>query len=241
MGNKLPDPALLFFILLLVVWICSAIFAQFTYAHIDPRSGEAIVIKNLLTGESMTWFTSNMVKTFVGFHPLGVVLVAMLGIGVADHTGFIRAGLKALLNVTSPKILTPMLLLIAIVSHSGGDAGYVLVIPLGAVIFQAAGRHPLAGIACAFAGVSGGFSANFVPSMIDPLLQGISQAAAQIINPELTLNPLNNWFFTSASCLLVVGVGWYLTDKVIEPRLAATEVDGDLADCLLYTSPSPRD
>ena len=103
MGNKLPDPALLFFILLLVVWICSAIFAQFTYAHIDPRSGEAIVIKNLLTGESMTWFTSNMVKTFVGFHPLGVVLVAMLGIGVADHTGFIRAGLKALLNVTSPK------------------------------------------------------------------------------------------------------------------------------------------
>jgi aminobenzoyl-glutamate transport protein len=178
----------------------------------------------------MTWFTSNMVKTFVGFHPLGVVLVAMLGIGVADHTGFIRAGLKALLNVTSPKILTPMLLLIAIVSHSGGDAGYVLVIPLGAVIFQAAGRHPLAGIACAFAGVSGGFSANFVPSMIDPLLQGISQAAAQIIDPELTLNPLNNWFFTSASCLLVVGVGWYLTDKVIEPRLAATEVDGDLAD-----------
>ncbi|MFT4711962.1 MAG: aminobenzoyl-glutamate transport protein [Candidatus Azotimanducaceae bacterium] len=229
-GNKLPDPALLFFILLLVVWVCSAIFSQLTYSHIDPRSGEAIVISNLLTGESLTWFTSNMVKTFVGFHPLGVVLVAMLGIGVADHTGFIRAGLKSLLNITSPKILTPMLLLVAIVSHSGGDAGYVLVIPLGAVIFQAAGRHPLAGIACAFAGVSGGFSANFVPSMIDPLLQGITQAAAQIIDPEITLNPLNNWFFTSASCLMVVGVGWYLTDKVIEPRLGNTVVDGDLAD-----------
>lgn len=230
LGNKLPDPALLFFILLLVVWVCSAFFAQLTYSHIDPRSGEAIIVKNLLTGESMTWFTSNMVKTFVGFHPLGVVLVAMLGIGVADYTGFIKAGLKSLLNVTSPKILTPMLLLIAIVSHSGGDAGYVLVIPLGAVIFQAAGRHPLAGIACAFAGVSGGFSANFVPSMIDPLLQGISQAAAQIIDPALELNPLNNWFFTSASCLMVVGVGWYLTDKVIEPRLSNTVVDGDLAD-----------
>lgn len=229
-GNKLPDPALLFFILLLIVWVCSAIFSQLTYSHIDPRSGEAIVINNLLTGESLTWFTSNMVKTFVGFHPLGVVLVAMLGIGVADHTGFIRAGLKSLLNITSPKVLTPMLLLIAIVSHSGGDAGYVLVIPLGAVIFQAAGRHPLAGIACAFAGVSGGFSANFVPSMIDPLLQGITQAAAQIIDPEITLNPLNNWFFTSASCLMVVGVGWYLTDKVIEPRLTNTVVDGDLAD-----------
>jgi len=235
-GNKLPDPALLFFILLIVVWAASLIFAQFSYSHIDPRTGEAIVVKNLVTAESMTYFTSNMVKTFVGFHPLGVVLLAMLGIGVADHTGFIRAGLRKLLGVTSPKILTPMLLLIAIVSHSGGDAGYVLVIPLGAVIFYAAGRHPLAGIACAFAGVSGGFSANFVPSMIDPLLQGISQAAAQIIDPDITLNPLNNWFFTSASCLVIVAIGWYLTDKVIEPRLAGTEIDGDLAEAPTFDS-----
>ena len=130
----------------------------------------------------------------------------------------------------SRAILTPMLLFIAIVSHTTVDAGYVLVIPLGAVIFQAAGRHPLAGIAAAFAGVSGGFSANFVPSALDPLLQGITQAGAQIIDPEIVLNPLNNWFFTSASTLLIVGLGWYLTDRVIEPRLSGTALDGDLAD-----------
>ncbi len=228
-GNRLPDPALLFFALLIVVWLLSAVMAQFSYGHIDPRTGEAIVVRNLLTGTALTSFFSNMVPTFVGFHPLGVVLLAMLGIGVADHTGFIRAGLRALLNVTSQRLLTPMLLLIGIISHSAVDAGYVLVIPLGAVIFQAAGRHPLVGIAVAFAGVSGGFSANFVPSALDPMLQGISQAGGQLIDPDLVLNPLNNWFFTSASTVLIIGLGWYITDVLVEPRLRSLSQDGDLA------------
>jgi aminobenzoyl-glutamate transport protein len=228
-GNKLPDPALLFLLLLIVVWLLSAVMSQFEYSHIDPRSGAAIEVENLLLPASLTSFLSGMVGTFVGFHPLGVVLLAMLGIGVADHTGFIRAGLRSLLSMTSPKLLTPMLLLIAIISHSAADAGYVLVIPLGAVMFHAAGRHPLVGIAVAFAGVSGGFSANFVPSALDPMLQGISQAGAQLIDPNLILNPLNNWFFTSASTLLVVALGWYITDGIVEPRLRHLEVDGDLA------------
>jgi aminobenzoyl-glutamate transport protein len=228
-GNKLPDPALLFFFLLLAVWVLSAIMAQFSYDHVDPRSGDAIVVANLLTPAALTSFFSDMVSTFVQFHPLGVVLLAMLGIGVADHTGFIKAGLRALLNVTSQKLLTPMLLMIGIISHSAVDAGYVLVIPLGAVIFQAAGRHPLVGIAVAFAGVSGGFSANFVPSALDPMLQGISQAGGQLIDPDLVLNPLNNWFFTSASTLLIVGLGWYITEVLVEPRLKGLEQDGDLA------------
>ena len=147
--------------------------------------------------------------------------------GVAEKTGFINAGLKLLLGRTSPRLLTPMLILAAIVSHTAADAGYVLVIPLGGVIFYAAGRHPLAGISAAFAGVSGGFSANFIPSGIDPLLQGFTQQAAQILDPERLVNPLSNLGFTAVSSLLVVGVGWYLTDRVIEPRLQATPIDGD--------------
>ncbi len=228
-GNRLPDPALLFFALLIAVWLLSALMSQFSYDHVDPRSGEAIEVQNLLTGAALTSFFSNMVTTFVQFHPLGVVLLAMLGIGVADYTGFIKAGLRALLNVTSRKLLTPMLLLIGIISHSAVDAGYVLVIPLGAVIFQAAGRHPLVGIAVAFAGVSGGFSANFVPSALDPMLQGISQAGGQLIDPDLSLNPLNNWFFTSASTLLIIGLGWYISEALVEPRLQHLVQDGDLA------------
>jgi len=116
-GNRLPDPALLFLLLLFVVWGCSALLAQFQFGHIDPRTGVPVVVANLLTPASLTTFLSGMVGTFVNFHPLGVVLVAMLGIGVADHTGFIRAGLRALLSATSPRLLTPMLLLVAIVSE----------------------------------------------------------------------------------------------------------------------------
>ena len=117
----------------------------------------------------------------------------MLGIGVAEHSGFITTGIRGLLNVTSERLLTPMVILVGIVSHSAVDAGYVLVIPLGGVIFYAAGRHPLAGIAAAFAGVSGGFSANFVPAALDPLLQGLTQGGAQILDPNIQVNTLNNY------------------------------------------------
>jgi aminobenzoyl-glutamate transport protein len=229
-GNKLPDPAALFLILLFVVWILSALLSTTTFAEIDPRSGKPLVINNQLTGTSIATFLSNMVTTFTGFHPLGVVLVALLGVGVAEHTGFINASLKGLLSFTSAKLLTPMLIMIGVLSNVAADAGYVLVIPLGAVIYYSAGRHPLAGISAAFAGVSGGFSANFIPSSLDPLISGLTQSATQIIDPARAVNPLCNWFFMSASCLIIVAVGWYITDKIIEPRLRKVAVDGDIND-----------
>ncbi len=227
-GNALPDPAMLFVGLLGIVWLLSALLSLFTFDLIDPRTGAAVVIQNQLSGEAFTAFTSSMVKNFAQFHPIGVVLVAMLGIGVAEHTGFINAGLKALLSATAKWLLTPMVILVGIVSHTAADAGYVLVIPLGGIIFYAAGRHPLAGIAAAFAGVSGGFSANFVPSAIDPMLQGITQSAAQLIAPDITLNPLNNYYFTALSSVLIIVVGWFVTDRLVEPRLTETPVDNDI-------------
>lgn len=229
-GNKLPDPAVLFFSLMMLIWVLSALFSTFTFSEIDPRSGAPIVVNNLLTGKSLAAFLSSMVTTFTGFAPLGIVLVAMLGVGVAENAGYINTGIKYLLNLTHKALLTPMLVLVAVVSHTATDAGYVLVIPLGGVIFYAAGRHPLAGIAAAFAGVAGGFSANFIPSGIDPLLQGFTQTAAQIINPEIQLNPLNNWFFTSASTLLIVGLGWFITDRIVEPRLRSVAIDDDMSE-----------
>jgi aminobenzoyl-glutamate transport protein len=229
-GNKLPDPAVLFIALLFIVWVLSWMLSYVTFDVIDPRSGEALVIQNLLTGRSFTEFLSVMVTNFSHFHPVGVVLVAMLGIGVAEHTGFINAAIRSLLNVTPAKLLTPMVIVVGIVSHAAVDAGYVLVIPLGGVIFYAAGRHPLAGIAAAFAGVSGGFSANFVPSSLDPLLQGLTQAGAHILDTSVVVNPLNNYFFTTASSVLIVSLGWYITDKIVEPRINATTVDGDAED-----------
>ena len=227
-GNKLPDPAALFLILLIVVWIVSALLSTMTFAEIDPRTGKALVINNQLSGAAIATFLSTMVTTFTSFPPLGVVLVALLGVGVAEHTGFINAALKALLNFTAPFLLTPMVVFVAIISHTAVDAGYVLVIPLGGVIFYTAGRHPLAGIAAAFAGVSGGFSANFIPSSLDPLLAGLTQSGAQILDATRLVNPLSNWYFTAASTLLLVGLGWFITDKIVEPRLKKTSpVDGD--------------
>jgi len=229
-GNKLPDPAALFLLLLAIVWLLSWLLSGISFDALDPRTGQALVINNQLAPEAITQFMTSMVKNFSHFHPVGVVLVAMLGIGVAEYCGFINAGLRALMSVTAPWLLTPMVILVGIASHSAVDAGYVLVIPLGGIIFYAAGRHPLAGIAAAFAGVSGGFSANFLPSALDPMLQGISQAGAQILDSDVILNPLNNYYFTTASSVVVTAVGWFLTDKVIEPKLANNPVDGDVDD-----------
>ncbi|MCA1798468.1 MAG: AbgT family transporter [Xanthomonadaceae bacterium] len=230
-GNKLPDPAALFLILLVVVWLLSWWMSGMSFAEIDPRTGNPIEVQNQLAGASMATFLSRMVSIFVNFAPLGVVLVALLGVGVAEHTGLINAGLRWMLGFTSKALLTPMVVAVGIISHTAVDAGYVLVIPIGAVIFYAAGRHPLAGIAAAFAGVSGGFSANFVPSAIDPLLQSFTQEAGRIINPELLVNPLVNYYFTAMSSVLIIGLGWYLTDKIVEPRLRRnTPVDGDMRD-----------
>lgn len=226
-GNRLPDPAILFVGLLLAIWLLSWLLSYIPFDVIDPRTEAPLIIHNQLSGAAITEFLSVMVTNFSHFHPVGVVLVAMMGIGVAEHTGFINSALRALLSVTSKRFLTPMVICAGIISHSAVDAGYVLVIPLGGVIFYAAGRHPLTGIAAAFAGVSGGFSANFLPSSLDPLLQGLSQAGARILDPDVVLNPLNNYFFTSASSILIVGLGWYVTEKIVEPRLQHIEYAGD--------------
>ena len=230
LGNKLPDPAVLFILAMLLTWVVSWWLGGYEFQVPKKAGPETQQVTNQLTGAALVQFLVDMVKTFTGFHPLGVVLVALLGVGVAEKSGFIDAVIKALLGVTPAILLTPMLILVGILSHSAADAGYVLVIPLGGVIFYAAGRHPLAGIAAAFAGVSGGFSANFIPSGIDPLLQGITQEGAQILDSSREVNPLCNCWFTTASSLLIILVGWYITDRMIEPRLESTEVDGDPDD-----------
>jgi aminobenzoyl-glutamate transport protein len=226
-GNKLPDPAVLFVIGIAIVWLLSAVFSYVDFAETLPGKTEPIRIMNLLAPEKVAEFLSKMTETFVGFHPLGVVLVAMLGVGVAEHSGFINAVLKTMLTFTPKSLLTPMVVFVAVISHTAADAGYVVVIPLAGVIFYAVGRHPLAGISAAFAGVSGGFSANFIPCGIDPLLAGLTTSGAQLVDGTYVVNPLCNWFFTGCSSVLIISIGWVITDFVIEPRLKNSVVDGD--------------
>ena len=241
LGNKLPDPAVLFLFGLIGTWVLSAYLAPMQFTETIPGTDKAVTVTNMLTLDKFAHFLTEMVEDFTGFHPLGVVLVALLGVGVAEHSGFINTCLKSLMNVTPTKFLTPMLILVAIISHSAADAGYVLVIPIGGVMFYAAGRHPLAGIAAAFAGVSGGFSANFIPSGLDPLLSALTQEGAAIADSGYTVNPLCNFYFTAVSSVLIVGVGWFLTDKIVEPRLRNTEIDGDPDDIPKKEETTSRD
>jgi aminobenzoyl-glutamate transport protein len=230
-GNKLPDPAVLFLLALVLTWVLSALLSG-TEVVVPKAGGEVqkLTVQNMLSGKALVDWITSMVREFVNFAPLGTVLVAMLGLGVADRSGFINAGLKKLLGFTPKALLTPMTIAVGLLSLVAVDAGYVLVIPLGGVIFYAAGRHPIAGIAAAFSAVSGGFCANYIPTALDTILAGLTQTGAAIVNAEKQVNPLCNYYFTIASSILVIGVGWFLTDKVVEPRLQRLVVDGDPSD-----------
>jgi aminobenzoyl-glutamate transport protein len=222
-GNRLPDPTALFVLFLGAVLAASWLLSRFTWSLVDPRSGAPLQVVNLLDGTELAALLSGMVGAFTAFPPLGVVLVALLGIGVAEHAGLVNAGVRAALALTPRQLLTPATVLVALLSHTAADAGLVL-LPLAGVIFRASGRHPVAGIAAALAGWAGGFSANFIPSGIDPLLAGLTQAGAQLVAPAYVVNPLCNWFFASASCLPIVLVAWFVTDRIVEPRLASLPV-----------------
>lgn len=240
-GNKLPDPAILFLVGILIVWGLSWWLSGYSFDEKLPGKDQPIQITNLLQPKQIATFLAGMVKEFASFHPLGVVLVSLLGVGIAEHAGLINCVLKMLLGITPQKMLTPMLLFVAVLSHTAADAGFVLVIPIGGVMFYAAGRHPLVGIAAAFAGVAGGFSANFIPSGIDPLLAGITQESVKLIDPDRTVNPLCNWFFTASSSVLIILLGWFITDYIVEPKMKSTRIDGDTDKIPVMAEPTKRD
>lgn len=246
-GNKLPDPVFLFFYLiagLVVVSIVAALtgVSALHPTEIDQTTGSALVIESvsLLSADNIQRLWVEMPKTFTHFHPLGYVLVVMLGAGVAERSGFFAAGMAKAVKSAPKALLTPVVALVAMLGNHAADAGYVVLIPLAGILFAAAGRHPLAGIAAAFAGVSGGFSANISPGQLDALLFGITEeaVAASSLDPAWTANIAGNWYFISAMTVLFLPIIWYVTDKIIEPRLGpwAGNVAAEFED---GTSPDP--
>jgi aminobenzoyl-glutamate transport protein len=218
-GNKLPDPLSLFFILSALVLILSFILATMDVKVTHPSDGSVIVVQNLLNGPGIQRVLAEMVKNFSTFPPFAVVLVSMLGIGVADKSGLIASALKKMVTVVPSSLLPATLVFSGIMSNVASDAGYIVLTPLGAVLFAAFGRHPIAGLTAAFAGVSGGFSANLLLSSLDPLMSGLSTKAAQLINPEYVVLPTANYYFMVASTFLITIVGTLVTIKIVEPRL----------------------
>lgn len=228
-GNKLPHPVAMFFGFFVTTIIFSVILSSLnvsvTYNEISRATGGVIekttYVQNLLTRSGIRGIFGTTVKNFTNHAALGSIVVAMLGVGLAEGTGLLNTIIKKIVLSTPKTLVSAIVVFAGVMSNIASDAGYVVLIPLGAVIFLSFGRHPLAGIAAAFAGVSGGFSANLLIGTTDPLLGGISTAAAQIVLPGYSVTPTANFFFMFASTFFITAVGAWLTDKVVEPRLGS--------------------
>jgi len=245
-GNRLPDPATLFLIGTLVVMFASFLASRLDLAvqHValvregaeTAAQGGAVVSwepvfeadgaprtttpRDLLSRDGIFWLLSSMVKNFTGFAPLGVVLVGMLGIGLAERVGLMGALLKVCMRFVPAHLLAPTVIFVGIMSSMGLDAGFVVLPPLAAALFCAAGRSPLAGIAAVIAGVSAGFNANLFVTGLDPVLAAFTMKGAQVLDPEYAVSPACNWWFMIASTFVMTLLGWWTTVALVEKRLA---------------------
>lgn len=218
-GNKLPHPGALFAYFAFGIIILSGIVSLFGVTAVHPGTGQTIEVFNLFSREGLHMIMTGMVTNFTSFAPLGTVLVALLGIGIAEASGLMSTGLRLLVISAPKKLLTFAIVFAGILSNTASEVGYVVLVPLGGMIFLAVGRHPIAGIAAAFAGVSGGYSANLLLGTIDPLLAGLSEEAAQIVDPTYTVNPAANYYFMFVSTFFIATIGTWVTEKIIVPRL----------------------
>ncbi len=239
-GNALPHPATLFLIFTLLVLVFSWLAWLVDWHAIHPDTNEEIHPVNLLSKEGLHNILLHMVDNYTGFAPLGIVMVALLGIGIAESSGLISSLVRLLILSAPRKMLTFVIVLTGIMSNVASDVGYVLLIPLAGVIFKAIGRNPIGGMAAAFAGVSGGFSANIVLGTTDPLLAGLSQEAARIVDPDYLVNPTANYYFMAVSTFLIAGVGTWVSEKIVFPRLGEYHAADEEKESLEKLSPKEK-
>ncbi len=246
LGNLLPHPVTLFALLAVLMVLLSGLFGAMGVAVADPRPvgapGRAedgmIAAVSLMNAEGIRRIFTGLVGNFTGFAPLGVVLTAMLGIGVAEKSGLLSAAVRGIVLGASPKVVTFAIVLAGILSNTASEMGYVVLIPLAGAVYYSLGRHPLAGMAAAFAGVSGGYSANLLIGTIDPLLAGITEEAARLIDPTYVVTATASYYFMAVSVGLVTLVGGLVSLKVVEPKLG--RYDAARADpAVLQTAIAP--
>ncbi|MCS6930321.1 MAG: AbgT family transporter [Saprospiraceae bacterium] len=229
-GNALPHPATLFVLFAVFIILLSGLLSWFDVSVLHPGTQKEVRVVNLLSTAGLHRILTDMVKNFTGFAPLGTVLVALLGIGIAEGSGLIGTALRWIVLKSPARLLTFVVVFAGVMSNTASEVGYVLLVPLSAVIFLAAKRHPIAGVAAAFAGVSGGYSANLLLGTVDPLLAGLSEEAARIVQPDYKVNPACNYYFMAASAPLIAVLGTWVTEHIVEPRLGAYVGEGKAED-----------
>ncbi len=220
LGNLLPHPITLFALFALGVVVLSGIASYFGLSAQDPRPGGAVIeVVSLFNAEGLQRIVTGLVTNFTGFTPLGTVLVALLGVGIAERSGMLSAAMRGLVMNAHPRMVTIAVVFAGVISNTASELGYVVLVPLSAMIFHSLGRHPLAGLAAAFSGVSAGYSANLLIGTVDPLLAGITTQAANLIDPDYYVGPEANWYFMMISTLLIAVMGTVVTEKIVEPKL----------------------
>lgn len=222
-GNRLPDPVSLFMLLALAVLGLSALGAAMGWSVVHPSTGKVVNAVSLWNADGLRRIITEATKNLSNFPPLFTVLVAMIGVGVAEASGLLSALLRKLAAGTPKRLLTPTVVFLSVMSSVASDVGYVVLIPMSAMLFAAAGRHPLAGLAASFAGVSGGFTANLLLGTLDPMLAGITEVAAHLVDPAYHVNAAANYYFMMASVFVVTSLGWWVTEKVVEPSLSPVQ------------------
>lgn len=226
-GNGLPHPTTMFIIFTLILIAVSYITAKMgvkvSYEIYDSATkslaNKETAVVNLLSPDSIRFMYTSVINNFTSFIALGTVFTIIMGVGVADGSGFMAAVLKKIVAVTPKRAVTATIIFLGIMSNVASSTGYVMLVPLGAILFMSFGRHPIAGLAATFAGVSGGWSANLLIGTNDPVFAGMSTEAARMIDPNYTVLPTGNWYFMVASTFLITFVGTLVTEKIIEPRL----------------------
>lgn len=218
-GNKIPNPFLLFVYLIVVLMLATAVLSWFGVVVKNPANGELVQVKNLMSVEGMQWIFPNIIRNFSGFAPLGAILALVIGAGLAEKVGLFHALMYKMASRVSARYASYMVLFIAFFSHISSDAALVIMPPLGALMFLAVGRNPIAGLLTAIAGVGSGFTANLLIVTTDVLLSGISTEAVKAIDSTMQVSVIDNWYFMATSVVVLTITGALLTDKFVEPRL----------------------
>lgn len=219
LGNKLPDPVAIFALIVVVLMLVSALGAALGWSATNPVTGEEILARNLFAEASIRQVLGEMPKTFTSFAPLGMVLTLMLGVGVAERSGLIAALLRKLTAGIPKRLLTPVVLVLGMLTTHAGDAGYLVYVPLAGLMFAHAGRNPIAGVVLGFTGCATGLAGNLLPGQYDVLILSITQVGAHLLVPSWQMNPLGNWWFLAAIAATFIALGWIVNARIVEPRL----------------------
>src|SRR5699024_4743144 len=241
-GNRLPDPSILFFLmcigLAIITWVVSLF--QVTIKH--PGTGDTITIKSILSKDGLSMILNDAIKNFSEFPALGLVLSVMLGIGIAEKTGYFDKLMIQVVQKAPKKFIVPCIIIIGILGNAAGDAAPIVLPPLTAIVFIKLGYHPIAGLAMAYAAALGGFSANFLIGMSDALLYAFTKPATNIVSDSIQTNVAMNWYFIAASVVVLLPAVYWVTMKIVIPRLGTYDAsDTDITSEDSDTTISPKE